>query len=279
MSMLHGKQIVDATITAAKLAAGVLSAFLRADGTIAWTGNHDAGGARLTNLGQPVGDNDAARLADVHAISWKNKVATATTGNITLSGTQTIDGIAVIAGDRVLVRAQTNAAENGIYIVSASAWTRAADADSAAELRGAVVFVEQGTTQADKRYAQTTDTITLGSSNIVWADIGSGPAGAYATSSNKDMAASLTSADGQVACATTIAAKPLGGGYPRIYVNGLAQSLGNGVKTKSCYFSADAGATAKTIANIAAGDTLYWVGSVAGFQLATTDVIDFDYAV
>jgi hypothetical protein len=64
-----------------------------------------------------------------------------------------------------------------------------------------------------------------------------------------------------------------------VYVNGACQILGDGVKTKDCYFSADSGTTAKTIATIAAGDTLYWVGSVAGFQLAATDVISFNYNI
>ena len=64
-----------------------------------------------------------------------------------------------------------------------------------------------------------------------------------------------------------------------VFVNGLAVRVGDGVKTKDCYFSADDGATARAIAAIATGDKLFWVGSVAGYQLATTDLIDFDYGV
>jgi hypothetical protein len=279
MSLLHGKQILDASITAAKMAAGILSAYLRADGTVAWAANQDAGGARLTNLGPPAAENDAARLQDIHSISWKDKVVAATTGNITLSGTQTIDGVAVVAGNRVLVRAQTAGAENGIYVVAAGAWARAWDADSAAELRSATVLVEQGTVNADKRFAQTADSITLNTTPLVFADIGSGAPAAFDTASNKNMAASLTSSDNQIGCATAMAATPAGDAYVRVFVNGLAQSVGDGAKNRSCYFSADSGATAKTIANIASGDVMYWVGSVAGFQLAVTDVVDFAYAV
>lgn len=99
----------------------------------------------------------------------------------------------------------------------------------------------------------------------------------FPVSSNKGMAASLTTADFQVACATTIASTPGGDGHVQVFVNGILQTLGDGVKTKDCYFSADAGATARAIAAIAAADTLYWVGSVAGFQLAVTDVVDFCY--
>ena len=64
----------------------------------------------------------------------KDSVVVATTANITLSGTQTIDGIAVTAGQRVLVKDQTTASQNGIYVVSASAWSRSTDADTAVEL-------------------------------------------------------------------------------------------------------------------------------------------------
>ena len=55
--------------------------------------------------------------------------------------------------------------------------------------------------------------------------------------------------------------------------------LSDGDKLKDCYFSADAGATARTIAGITAADKLYWVGSVAGYQLATSDKISFTYGV
>lgn len=74
--------------------------------------------------------------------AWvKRTVKCATTANITLSGTQTIDGVAVAAGDRVLVKDQTTASQNGIYIASATAWSRAADADASSEIAGGMVAV------------------------------------------------------------------------------------------------------------------------------------------
>lgn len=94
-------------------------------------------------------------------------------------------------------------------------------------------------------------------------------------SGNVDMTASVTTTDFQVACATAIAATPIG--YVQVFVNGVLQSLGNAVKTKSCYFSSDSGTTAKAYGSIASGDLLYWVGSVAGFQLAATDRITLGY--
>jgi len=100
----------------------------------------------------------------------KDSVVVATTGNITLSGTQTIDGIAVTAGQRVLVKDQTTASQNGIYIVSASAWSRSTDADTAEELNsGVFFFVEKGTVNADNGFVMTQDTaITFGSTDITF---------------------------------------------------------------------------------------------------------------
>lgn len=78
--------------------------------------------------------------------AFKTNVICATTANITLSGTQTIDGIAVVANDRVLVKNQSTPASNGIYVVAAGAWSRAADADAAIDVAGAIVGVSSGTT-------------------------------------------------------------------------------------------------------------------------------------
>lgn len=104
----------------------------------------------------------------------KKPVRVATTANITLSGTQTIDGVAVQVGDRVLVKDQTNAAQNGIYVVAASAWTRATDADSAAEVYPNItVEVSEGTLQADTTWRLTNNgSITLGTTLLEFARIG-----------------------------------------------------------------------------------------------------------
>ena len=83
------------------------------------------------------------------ATSWKQSCRAATTANITLSGTQTVDNVALIAGDRVLVKNQTTAAANGIYVVAAGAWARATDADDWTKLTGATINVEQGNTYPD----------------------------------------------------------------------------------------------------------------------------------
>lgn len=110
---------------------------------------------------------DAARSG----LDVKASVRAATTANITLSATQTVDGVALVAGNRVLVKNQTTASANGIYVVAAAAWTRAADADVSAEVTsGIFTFVEEGTTNADSGWVLTTDgVITLGTTSLAFA--------------------------------------------------------------------------------------------------------------
>ena len=110
---------------------------------------------------------DAARTG----LDVKDSVRAATTANITLSNTQTVDGVALAVGDRVLVKDQATASENGIYIVASGAWTRAADFDTTTEVTaGAFTFVESGTVNADSGWVVSTDgAITIGTTAIAFA--------------------------------------------------------------------------------------------------------------
>jgi phage-related tail fiber protein len=102
-------------------------------------------------------------------IDHKQSVKAASTATLTLSGAQTIDGIALVAGDRVLVKDQTSAPANGIYVVATGAWTRATDMDAWSEVPGAYTFVEQGTVNADVAFLCTSDQGgTLGTTAITW---------------------------------------------------------------------------------------------------------------
>lgn len=95
--------------------------------------------------------------------------AASTGGNVTLNGADTpMDGVSLAVGDRVLVKDQTDATQNGIYVVAAGAWSRAADANSDAEVKdGLSVFVEQGTLNADDTFVLVTNNaITLGTSAL-----------------------------------------------------------------------------------------------------------------
>ena len=100
----------------------------------------------------------------------KDSVKVATTGNITLSGTQTIDNIAVSADERVLVKNQTTASQNGIYLCKASSWVRADDFAANATVAGAFCFVEKGDTNADSGFVVSSDTGSdvVGTNNIVF---------------------------------------------------------------------------------------------------------------
>jgi hypothetical protein len=100
----------------------------------------------------------------------KQSVRAATTTNITLSGLQTIDGVALAAGDRVLVKHQSNAINNGIYVVAVGSWARATDANVTANVTaGLFTFVAEGTQNADSGWILTSDdTITLGTSALTF---------------------------------------------------------------------------------------------------------------
>lgn len=99
--------------------------------------------------------------------------------------------------------------------------------------------------------------------------------GGRPSKANKGMAASVTTADHDLACATAIAAAAKG--TVEVQVNGVAQILGDADRAHDCYFSADSGATALAADAVTAGALLYWNGTVAGFELAATDKISFFY--
>lgn len=133
--------------------------------------------ALLTETPMPAGRLGRWLRQTFRASSWKQPVRVATTANITLSGTQTIDGVALAAKDRVLVKDQSTASGNGIYVVMHGTWLRALDADHVDKLpAGTKVTVQAGTTNGGTTWRlTTTGTIVLGSSSLAWtADGGSG---------------------------------------------------------------------------------------------------------
>ena len=121
---------------------------------------------------QPVGATDIVNLLALQSyaagISWKQPCAVATLANITLSGLQTIDGYLTLAGDRVLVKNQSNAANNGIYLASATAWTRSLDADQWNDLVSAISFIEYGTQAGGAWFCTATPGGTLGVTAVNW---------------------------------------------------------------------------------------------------------------
>jgi hypothetical protein len=138
------------------------------------SGTVNVSNARITNLAEPTGPQDAATKAYVDAnrtgLDVKGSVRVATTANIALSNTQTIDDVALAVGDRVLVKNQTTGSENGIYVVATGAWTRSEDADNTPTgevSSGMFTFVEEGTAYADSGWVLSTDgVITLGTTAL-----------------------------------------------------------------------------------------------------------------
>lgn len=98
------------------------------------------------------------------------------------------------------------------------------------------------------------------------------------TAQNKEETPTATSGD-NATTGITMSVTPGNDSYVKVHVNGISYTVGDGVKTKDCYFSDDAGTTAKAIASIVSGDQLIWNGLVTGFDLETSDIINLGYTV
>lgn len=143
----------------------------------------DLNSQRAVNAADPSAATDLVtkQYADnlIAGLSWKEEVRAATTANGTLASAyengDTLDGLTLATGDRILLKDQTAQAENGIYRVNVSgAPTRTTDADSTADLNNATVSVTDGTVNSGKSFTQTTKNPTVGSSNIVWSVFAAG---------------------------------------------------------------------------------------------------------
>lgn len=127
----------------------------------------------IVNVGSPNAATDAATKNYVDNVAAgldpKPSVRAASTSNLTLSGLQTVDGVSLTAGQRVLVKDQTTNTANGIYAAASGAWTRTPDAVQGTLTPGALVIVEEGSVNADSIFLLTSDgTITVGTSAIVF---------------------------------------------------------------------------------------------------------------
>lgn len=142
--------------------------------------------------------------AKVAGLSWKQSVRVATTGAGTLATSfengDTIDGVTLVTGDRILIKNQSSATENGIYIVAASgAPTRSTDADSGSELVDASCYVSEGTSNADTQWTCTTNApITLGATSLSFTQIATGGGPFQPLDADLTALAGLTSASNKV---------------------------------------------------------------------------------
>lgn len=129
----------------------------------------------------------------ITGIKWKESVKVATTANITLSGTQTIDGVSCGVGDRVLVKNQSTASQNGIYVVASGSWSRATDNDTGAEIIASAVYVQAGgTVNGSTQWANSNSSaITIGSTSITYSQIAG--VGVYTAGSGLSLSAGVFS--------------------------------------------------------------------------------------
>ena len=232
----NSKVQAGAGIETSKLAEG--ADFLKRDGSVLMTGNLNANNNKITNVGTPTANGDVANKSYVDAaisnlntlFDAKGSVKVATTTNGVLASAfangQTIDGVTLSTGDRILLKNQTTQSENGIYTVNASgAPTRATDMDSWIKVPGAFVAVEEGSSNADTIWLCTSNQGgTLGSTAITWQQI---PTTAGLQNTNFiDKEIPSGSINGSNT-AFTLANTPVTGSE-HVYLNGMLQESGAG---------------------------------------------------
>ena len=167
------------------------------------TGSFSMNSQKITNLLTPTSDNDAANKAYVDAavngINIHESVVAATTGNVNLTNAvdnnKVLDGITLSTGNRILVKNQSTASQNGIYIVASNgAPTRATDYDLAGEVSaGDFIFVKGGTLNANTGWIQTSDVATVGTDSILFTQFSG--AGTYTASTGLTLTGTAFSID------------------------------------------------------------------------------------
>lgn len=229
----------------------------------------DLSAQRIVNLADPSAATDAATKQYIDnliaGLRWKQPVRVATTASGTLATAyangQTIDGTVLATGDRILIKDQASGAENGIYIVTAGAPTRATDCDSTAELENATVFVSVGTANADKAFTQTATVTTVGTTAQTWVQFGGGAIsytagnGLTLTSNTLDVGAGT----GITVAADTVAIDP------SVVVRKYAAAIGNGALT-----------TIAVSHGLATTDITYSLRVTATGELVDTDAVVTD---
>ena len=192
---------------------------------------------KIVSLADPSANTDAANKQYVdnvaRGLQWKTPVRAASTTNVTTTAPgATIDGVALAANDRVLLKDQTTASQNGIWLWNgaAVAMTRAVDADGSGELApGTAVTVTEGTVGGDKVYMVTSDSaITVGTTSQTWGQLGGGTT--YTAGNGIAIAANAISA----VAAASGGVQVVAGGIqldPSIAARKFSANIGNGAAT------------------------------------------------
>ena len=203
-------------------------------GTIATQASNNVAitGGSVTGLGSPSSSSDAAtkNYVDDAVAGLRTRIIAecATTANVNLSNGleagDSIDGITLVAGDRVLVKDQSTASENGLYLaVSSGAASRDPEHDSIAELSGGMVVVNQGTANDNKIFLCTTDsTGSIGSTSITYTQV---------TPSNTGTVTSIGISDGGASEFTVGSSPVTSSGNITLTVNSIAHTKISGLGT------------------------------------------------
>ena len=240
------------------------------------TGSINVNSARITGLAEPVNATDAATKGYVDAarsgLDVKQSVRAATTEPVTLSGIQTIDNVALAAGDRVLVKDQNDQVFNGVYVVDALAWSRADDFDEDDEVTaGVFFFVEEGQTHADSGWVMTADNpLTVGSSQLTFTQFsGAGQiiAGAALTKTGNQLDVAVATDGGIEVAGDALQIKSSIAGIGLTFTNGILDVGGTADRISVTSNSVDisvnyAGQSSiNTVGTIASGT---WQGTAVG---------------
>lgn len=224
----------------------------------------DLNNQRIQNMADGSSPADAVTLqqlqAAIRGLDWKDSVKAATTASITLSATQTVDGVSLVVGDRVLVKDQSTASQNGIYTVASGAWARSSDADTSAKVTpGMATTVEQGTVNADRVYILTTDgTITLGTTALAFTILGGG-------------GASYTGGNGIQVSGGVISVNPKSGGGITVDSTGVSVDTSIVARRFSVTIG-DGSATSFTIShNFGHRDVIVAVRATSNYELVEVD--------
>ena len=250
----------------------------------------------ITNLADPVNSSDAATKSFVEATSQgldvKDSCVAATTANITISTAlnngDTLDGVSLSTNDRVLVKNQSTASENGIYVVGSSP-ARAADLATGADAAGFFTFVEQGTVNADNGFVCTSNkgSAVVGTNNLTIAQFsGAGQitAGDGLDKSGNTLSVDLKANGGLVIESTEIAidlaASSITGTLPVTKLTSLTSTVSelnvlDGITSTTTELNLMDGGTSATSTTLAAADRFVCNDAGTMKQVALSDLVTF----
>ena len=268
----------------------------RLDQMTAPSGSVSLNSQTITNLGAPVNATDAATKSFVEStaqgLDVKDSCVAATTGNITISTAlnngDAIDGVTLSTNDRVLVKDQSTASENGIYVVGSSP-ARASDLAAGSDAAGMFTFVEQGTVNADNGFVCTSNkgSAVVGTNNLAYSQFsgaGSVTAGDGLDKSGNTLSLDLKSNGGLVIESTELAidlaASSITGTLPVTKLTSLTSTVTelnvlDGITSTTAELNLMDGGTSATSTTLAAADRFVCNDAGTMKQVALSDLVTF----